>query len=621
MKINVIKGFTVPPGYTLRITQDDGNVLEKRPGEQSGGHYSFEQVVQGIDPDWELSQDTQQTVGIVQQTKQQEPLNKDSFAFVKPEMFQKHDQSFDFFDALTDLDTDRLSNYYSDDVIQVLSGVTREMRKALFVANEGDVDKLKEISVEEILTHPMLDILGGYMTSEEILNDSKSLEHKITDYTTVAENGVRIQNRNVQSFALEMAMAVEWDKLRPQTREKLYGNDFLSYRDEKRGGVYNSTIKSGYEYPAGTDTSFEQQKFLGRNADSILREYLPSLYDSGTVYQDEVKSLLNAISNPWDAQKVISNLPVFKYYDSIFERDDKIKEYIENGTVGNAIHDRLIALDIEIDTLYDRGFELSTKFNSGTPLSDEEKKELHSIEYNRNRYQQESRELQMPVDRAIRNAFLSEGYVDLVDYQDNYSTNKPTFENVFNIDEALSFMFGFVHPSNREGLSNKKVHVNFSGDTDRAYYYRWGVNGVPDVTARENESKDTLVHEFGHFLEDHSPDIQSHVARFLVDRIPKDEPLQKLKDLVGAGYKDDEVTFKDKFSHSYIGKFYGMSGGVTSGTFEEVVLNARSGSTEVISMGLQMMYQDPRALAKADPSFFSHIWQLRNPLKRYVGKI
>lgn len=58
-KINVIKGFVVPPGYSLRITEDDGNVLEKLPGEKSGGTYSFEQVAQGIDPDWELTQESQ----------------------------------------------------------------------------------------------------------------------------------------------------------------------------------------------------------------------------------------------------------------------------------------------------------------------------------------------------------------------------------------------------------------------------------------------------------------------------------------------------------------------------------------------------------------------------------
>lgn len=58
-KINVIKGFTVPQGYSLRITKTDGSVIEKLPGEKSGGTYSFEQVAQGVDPDWELTQENQ----------------------------------------------------------------------------------------------------------------------------------------------------------------------------------------------------------------------------------------------------------------------------------------------------------------------------------------------------------------------------------------------------------------------------------------------------------------------------------------------------------------------------------------------------------------------------------
>lgn len=53
-RIDSLKGFIVPRGYSLRITQENGNVLEKREGENSGGVYSFQQIMEGANPSWEL---------------------------------------------------------------------------------------------------------------------------------------------------------------------------------------------------------------------------------------------------------------------------------------------------------------------------------------------------------------------------------------------------------------------------------------------------------------------------------------------------------------------------------------------------------------------------------------
>jgi tRNA nucleotidyltransferase (CCA-adding enzyme) len=55
-RIDTLKGFIVPSGYTLRIASDDGESV-KAPGEFSGGQYKFSDVSNGLIPGWTLESD------------------------------------------------------------------------------------------------------------------------------------------------------------------------------------------------------------------------------------------------------------------------------------------------------------------------------------------------------------------------------------------------------------------------------------------------------------------------------------------------------------------------------------------------------------------------------------
>lgn len=61
-----------------------------------------------------------------------------------------------------------------------------------------------------------------------------------------------------------------------------------------------------------------------------------------------------------------------------------------------------------------------------------------------------------------------------------------------------------------------------------------------------------------------------------------------------AAYKD-EMTKVDKFSNPYMGKFYG---------------DPSTGATEILSMGMEMMYANPVALAQKDPEMFDFIYSV-----------
>jgi uncharacterized protein YcfJ len=66
-------------------------------------------------------------------------------------------------------------------------------------------------------------------------------------------------------------------------------------------------------------------------------------------------------------------------------------------------------------------------------------------------------------------------------------------------------------------------------------------------------------------------------------------PTVTMNSLVGGGYAKDEVAKDDKFPDKYCGKIY------------------RDKSTELLSMGIQYMYNDPIKFAREDPEYFDLI--------------
>lgn len=121
---------------------------------------------------------------------------------------------------------------------------------------------------------------------------------------------------------------------------------------------------------------------------------------------------------------------------------------------------------------------------------------------------------------------------------------------------------------------------------------RSGYAGRGRIKLSTDASAGEVVHELGHWLEDVHPDIHRKAVAFLRERT-RGEPLRKLSELTGnPAYEPSERARKDRFLHPYMGKDYGDQG------------------TEIVSMGLEMMYTDPRRLAKEDPEYFDFIYNL-----------
>jgi hypothetical protein len=117
----------------------------------------------------------------------------------------------------------------------------------------------------------------------------------------------------------------------------------------------------------------------------------------------------------------------------------------------------------------------------------------------------------------------------------------------------------------------------------------------------EKSNAGTMVHEFGHWLDDHLPGVLEATQAFLKYRVGN-EPTESMADVStrvyghSSGYGADEMGRKDHFDRAfpeveayYTGKDYGNR------------------ATEVLSMGLEKLYNDPVDFAKKDPEFFKFI--------------
>ncbi|TXH52994.1 MAG: hypothetical protein E6Q97_14305 [Desulfurellales bacterium] len=101
----------------------------------------------------------------------------------------------------------------------------------------------------------------------------------------------------------------------------------------------------------------------------------------------------------------------------------------------------------------------------------------------------------------------------------------------------------------------------------------------------------TIVHELGHWLEDHNADVHRKVVAFY-DRRTQGYNLEWM----GPGYDRDELARKDKFINLYMGKEY--------------VVGSDRYATEILSMGLDHLYNKTALLARQDPEMFDFIFNV-----------
>lgn len=151
---------------------------------------------------------------------------------------------------------------------------------------------------------------------------------------------------------------------------------------------------------------------------------------------------------------------------------------------------------------------------------------------------------------------------------------------------------------------------------DRAHYSKHRVHdiersgrvappGEGHIALPFNASDSTIVHELGHWMEEVIPESRQMIIRFLKRRAAA-ETLSTLNNLTKTNvFEDREVAVADKFITPYIGKYY-----VRGIRFNDTPDWDNIYASEVLSMGLQYMHEDPLMFAQQDPDMFDLIFDI-----------
>jgi SPP1 gp7 family putative phage head morphogenesis protein len=122
-------------------------------------------------------------------------------------------------------------------------------------------------------------------------------------------------------------------------------------------------------------------------------------------------------------------------------------------------------------------------------------------------------------------------------------------------------------------------------------YHRFNV-----IHLSSADGVDTVIHELGHWLERNNTKIHDELQAFFQKRTANDTA-ESLATLTGLPYRSGETTKKDKWLDPYIGKVKQLPGGDEEGP-------------EVLSMGLELIYNSPVDVARRDPDFFDFIMEV-----------
>lgn len=163
--------------------------------------------------------------------------------------------------------------------------------------------------------------------------------------------------------------------------------------------------------------------------------------------------------------------------------------------------------------------------------------------------------------------------------------------------QAFAFVKSIVERGKTSEMAQVIAHETPPGSEKRAYF-SGRAHGNPEGETVNTTAKDDVgvhVHELGHYLEHNVAGVKAATHEFLQDRVGTEKP-QKLQDVLkSTKYESWEEGRKDNFDRAfgkegwYVGKVYD------------------SGSTEVLSMGLEKMHRDPSGFAVKDPEYFKFI--------------
>jgi hypothetical protein len=205
--------------------------------------------------------------------------------------------------------------------------------------------------------------------------------------------------------------------------------------------------------------------------------------------------------------------------------------------------------------------------------------------------QSQRSELYASRKQTERSAFYSNGapFDFLISSQHNFTTR--------DYKDGIDFVSGVVGDNILVKQNTVEVYsIDEYGDSgslddrDRSFAHSDEIY----LAGKTYANNPTLVHEMGHVIESRDSLIHGEIVKFLNKRIAGQSTIKL--NTTNPAYKDYEVTVTDHFYDPYIGKIYKSGDNIYA--------------SEVLSMGIQGLYQDATAVARRDPEYFDFIYAL-----------
>jgi hypothetical protein len=187
-----------------------------------------------------------------------------------------------------------------------------------------------------------------------------------------------------------------------------------------------------------------------------------------------------------------------------------------------------------------------------------------------------------------------------------------------NVKEGFAWIKKYLHRNHFRdptlGLASTEAHPQVTLNASRwagsrARAHPW----ASEILISKYSNTTTVVHEFGHLVEAQPLQIRNRILEKAGAFWKKRTKGYKPKSL---GYAEDpkEWTIEDKFSDPYTGKTYPWERASVPKNSGNTVWDGKYitdlTATEIFSMGLQYMYENPFRFAELDPEFFDFIWDI-----------
>lgn len=163
--------------------------------------------------------------------------------------------------------------------------------------------------------------------------------------------------------------------------------------------------------------------------------------------------------------------------------------------------------------------------------------------------------------------------------------NKAMEENGKRLKEVLN---GIIPSS---AINNKPINIKQTGSV------RASQSGQ-NINLHNNERIGTIIHETAHQLEENNPKMLMNSLAFAKARTEGEK--QKALNKFSSGYKRDEYCKPDKFFDPYCGKLYTLTKGKNRSFVDGT-------GSEIMSMGLQRIFEDPIRFVKEDREYFDFV--------------